>query len=163
MRRKKNALRRKLKNFLLLYFMFFTLYFTTITLSKYIGKINGNTIPVSVAKWEVALSTTTDTLDIVSGNNTQSYILKVTSTSEVAIDYSLIMSNLPDEIEISIDNGEYNNPTNNELVFNNIGSFDACDTNSLNEHVITFKAPLDSNIESVNEINLDVIFIQKEI
>ncbi len=163
--KKKIVFKKKYITFLLIYFVLFTSYFSILTLSKYVStseKAGTSTI----AKWEVFTDTSdneNDTLNIVSGNTPQNYILKVTSTSEVAATYSVFLTNLPDELEISIDNGEYQIPVNNEIIFINVGSFNASDNNSTHEHTLTFNAPLDSNIEEVNEISLDVLFEQNEI
>ena len=37
------------------------------------------------------------------------------------------------------------------------------DSDSIHEHILTFKASIDSNAEGSNEINLDVIFEQSEL
>ena len=163
-RARRVAIMKKLNTFFLIYLVFFTTYFSMITLSKYTGKVTGNGA-IAAAKWEVSLDTTgaNSTLNLVSGNTTQNYILKVTSTSEVAANYSVILSDLPAEIEVAIDGGTYKKPTNNKITFNNVGSFNANDSNTEHSHTLTFNAPLDSDIPSVNSVKLDVKIVQKTI
>ena len=161
---KKEATIKKLVTFFFIYFIFFTTYFSMITLSKYAGTSAGNGL-ATTAKWNVSIDTSdsSDTLNIVSGNITQSYKLKISSTSEVAANYSLILSGLPDNIEVSIDGGSYQKPVNNQIIFSNMGLFNANDSNTEHTHTLTFNAPLDADIPSVNEINIDVDFVQKQL
>ena len=161
---KKEAIMKKLLTFFFIYFVFFTTYFSMITLSKYTGTSTGNG-PATIAKWDVSIDTSSssDTLNVVSGGAIQSYTLKVISKSEVGANYSIILSNVPNEIEVSIDGRTYPVPADNKIVVNNIGSFTANDTTTEHSHTLTFNAPLNSNIPSVNEINVDVEFVQKQL
>ena len=74
----RQILKRRFINFLLVYFLLYTSYFSLITLSQYIDMTEKNG-SVSIAKWEVELDNTisNSSLDIVHGNDSQSYIFKV--------------------------------------------------------------------------------------
>ena len=160
----RQILKRRFINFLLVYFLLYTSYFSLITLSQYIDMTEKNG-SVSIAKWEVELDNTisNSSLDIVHGNDSQSYIFKVISKSEVAAKYSIKLSNLPEGIKVSIDNKEFYNPIDNQLIFDNVGSFIANDSNSIHEHIITFSMPLDSIIEGIKDVNFDLILEQNTI
>ena len=160
---KKYKLKKKFYLFFLICLIFFISYLSLCTLSKYVGTTNGSGI-ATVAKWEVSYDLSnneSDTLNIVSGNVTQNYILKVISTSEVAATYSIILLDLPSEIQVKLDNGLYQYPVNNTITFNKVGSFNANDLNAEHTHILTFNAPLESNISSTSKINIDIKFIQR--
>ena len=129
--------------------------------AKYISSINGESNR-SIAKWNVECnSTSPDTLSLVSGNHQESYTLNVTSISEVSANYSVKLSNVPNNLEVKIDNENFQTSDNNNVIeFNSIGSFTPNDINNTYSHTITFNAPLDMDIPSINNINIDVIFNQ---
>lgn len=160
--KKKFTIKKKYITFLILYFVLFTSYFSVVTLSKYVGTISDSGTK-TIAKWEVSTDTSdneSDTLDMVVGNTTQSYTLKVTSTSETKAIYSIVLSNVPNEIQVKLDNGTYQTPTNNVINFNNVGYINANAETRTITHTLTFNVPIDSNTINANEINIDVIFNQ---
>lgn len=131
-------------------------------LAKYTSAISGHN-NTNIAKWEVSYDTSdnnSDTLSLVSGNTTQNYILKVTSTSEVSAGYSIKLSNIPNGMRVKIDNGTYKTPVNSVIEFEDIGSFSGSDINTTFAHTLTFDAPIESNISSTNNININMTFTQ---
>lgn len=161
---KNNAWKKKYVLLLLLYYVIFTSFFVINTLSKYTGDVQGDG-DIGVAKWDVSLDTTSSnsTLNLVAGNTSQTYILSLTSTSEVAVDYSIKLTGVSSQVEVSVDGGTAMSPTAGEIIFTNVGSFDANDTTSTKSHSLTFSAPLGSSNVSNNQIDIDVIFTQKNI
>ena len=99
-------------------------------------------------------------LSLISGNSTKDYIIKVTSTSEVSANYSIILTNVPSEMEVKIDGGTYRLPINNTISFENVNSFGASDVNTTHTHRLIFNAPIDSNIASSTQVGINVIFNQ---
>lgn len=133
-------------------------------IAKYTSSFNGNS-QSSIAKWNVTYDTSdnaSDTLNLVSGNITRDYIIKITSTSEVSARYSIVLSNVPNEMEVKIDNGTFQTPVNNQIVFNNIGEFSGNNINTTYTHTITFNAPLESNISSTTNVGINIKFEQKD-
>lgn len=131
-------------------------------LAKYTSVLNGSSNS-SIAKWSVSYDTNDndgDVLSLISGNSTKDYIIKVTSTSEVSANYSIILTNVPNEMKVKLDNGVYKLPTNNTIIFENISSFGASDLNTTHTHRLTFNAPIDSNIASSTQVGINVIFNQ---
>lgn len=131
-------------------------------IARYSSLVSG-TNSGSVAKWQVSYDTSdnaSDTINLISGNGTSSYIIKVTSVSEVAANYSIILSNVPSEMEVKIDNGVYETPINNRIEFNNAGSFSGNNMNATFTHTLTFNAPLESNIASTTNIGVNIEFSQ---
>ena len=165
---KKRRLKKKFKVFFSLYFILLISYFTVYTFSKYAGTIEKQE-NVDIAKWNVSVdSDSNSSLDVVSGNlqdnlEEQSYILTVASTSDVASNYSIVITNVPDNIQVKVDNGDIISEENNEILIENVGSFNANDTNSTHSHTLTFIAPTGTHEISEQEISVDVIFTQKEL
>lgn len=131
-------------------------------IARYASLFNG-TSSSSVAKWAVTYDTSdnvSNTLNIVSGNETQDYIIKVTSTSEVSVNYSIVLSNVPSEMEVTIDNKITKTPDNNTHIieFNNIGSLSGINTTFT--HTLTFNAPLESNIAATTNAGISIKFEQ---
>ena len=158
----KEKLKKNISTFLFIYLIFIASYFSILTFSKYIGKSTGNGT-TTIAKWEVSLDTsdnTSDTLNIVNGNTIQNYILKIISTSDVKAQYSIVLSNLPNQLEVKLDNGNYQIPTNNTITFTNVGYINANAQNRTATHTLTFNVPLNANTIEASEINIDVIFNQ---
>lgn len=158
----KEKLKKNISTFLFIYLIFIASYFSILTFSKYIGTSMGNGT-TTIAKWEVSLDTSdnaSDTLNIVNGNTTQSYILKITSTSDVKAMYSIVLSNLLNHLEVKLDNGNYQTPNNNTITFTNVGYINANAQNRTITHTLTFRVPLNENIIDENEININVLFNQ---
>lgn len=129
-------------------------------IAKYISSLVGGD-DTSVAKWSVEAVPNTDTLNLVSGNAVGVYTLTITSTSEVSARYSVMLSNVPDELEVKIDNGEYQTADNSgSIVFENAGTINVGNNNRTRVHNLTFNSPLDSNIPNTNEVDVDVEFVQ---
>ena len=167
--KKKITNKKKLTTFLLIYLILFTSYFSLITLSKYVGTTSGSGT-TTIAKWEVSTDTTdnlSNTVDVIIGNTTQSYTLKITSTSDVKAMYSIVLSNVPSDVQVKLENSStyptYQTPTNNNTItFSNVGYINA-NANSNDRtitHTLTFNVPIDSNTISARGINIDVIFNQ---
>ena len=157
MRKNRLALRRTICISVLL-LTIFSSYF----LAKYVSSFSGND-DAGVAKWSVDYTSAIDTLNLVSGNNTGDFVLNVTSTSAVSASYSIVISNAPSGMEVKVDDGEYETiGASGSISFDNVGSFSANDTNSTHTHTVVFNAPLDSEMPSVNSVNVDVIFVQKD-
>lgn len=133
-----------------------------ITFSRYNSQNNKNT-SMDIAKWDVSLNTisSSDTLNILAGDEVpQTYTLKIKSESEVSTKYTIILSNLPNGIEVSIDNEGYQTPQNNVITFDDVGIFNINETNTEHEHILKFKSLLDSSTTNISEINVDVQFSQ---
>ena len=155
---KKLRLRKKFKVFFLIYFVCFTFCLSCITFSKYTGVISRSG-PTSVAKWDVSIDTTdnaSDTLTVVTDSTAASYIVKVVNKSEVSSDYSIVLSNVPTGLEVSLDSGVSKTPINNEIVFSNAGSFVASDATNTHRHVLTFNDPNGNSNEGTHNIRIDI-------
>ncbi len=161
-----SIIKKRFFTFLLLYLIVFTAYFTIITFSKYTGIISGGDSAV-IAKWDVYTDTSdneSDIVDVINGNGGNTYIIKVTSLSETIASYSIVLSNLPSDLEVKLDNGEFNTPDEfNVITFEDVGEINANAEIKTITHTLTFSIPINSETTGLNEIDIDVIFVQKEI
>ena len=115
---------------------------------------------IATASWNVTLNQEHEdnNLYIVAGddNSTASYTVNITSTSEVDIDYSIIVDDIPQGVKIKLDDGDYLTPTNHKIIYADIGIINYSDENKTKSHTVTFKA--DSNAEIIidDEVNVNV-------
>lgn len=128
--------------------------------SRYKTESSG-TSGATVAKWNVSMAPITHgtVFNMVAGNNTVEYSVKVTSSSQVSCSYTLIISNVPNDVKVSLDDGEEQTPSNNTVTFENVGSFIIGDGIDEKTHKLTFSAPIESNANT-NQINIQAAFTQ---
>ena len=133
-------------------------------IAKYNSSIqsSGN---VNVAHWKVNVNTNgneSNALNIISENTTADYEIEVSSTSEVALTYSIVLSNVPNGLEVKLDNANKKTPTNNIITFDNVGAFVANGTQEerTRTHTLNFNDPLNTNNSGTKEINIDVVIDQ---
>ena len=82
------------------------LFSISITYATYRFKTNGSG-SIENASWDVSLIGNEDDIELISGNNEQAYLITVNNNSEVDITYSITITDLPDNVEVKLDNGEY--------------------------------------------------------
>lgn len=163
--KQKIVMQKKFMTFLLIYFVLFISCFSVITLSKYVGIINKPST-IAIAKWDVSLDTsdnTSNTLNMTIGdtNTNPSYILKITSISDTKASYSIVLSALPDGLEVKLDDGNYQQQENNTITFENVGYINVDDDTKTKVHTLTFYVPIDSDTIIDSEFNVDVVFNQE--
>ena len=132
--------------FLLLCLIVFTLSQAFNTTSKYKSEANAST-NAKVAKWDVSITpvTQTNSFNMVAGNSSPvEYTVRVTSNSEVSSIYSIVVSNIPNNVKVSLDGGTEQTPTNNTVTFQNAGTLNVGSTNTYNDHRLLFDAPIEA-------------------
>ena len=112
------------------------------------------------ATWSVSSTSNDSSLSLVAGTTTATYTLTVNNASEVIVKYSIKLSNLPNDIEVKLDNGSYITPVNNEITFSNVGELGYSGTTTRN-HTLTINSTQSTNEISNQNIGIDVIFEQK--
>ena len=161
----KKRLKKKYIVFLCLYALSFVLYYSSTSLARYATEINqaGN---VGVAKWDVSLSgassETLETITIGDDDTYQEYNLTVTSNSEVALTYSAVLTNVPNDLYIIVDDDETNphHSQSGTITLNNLGSFEAADQDNTHVHKLKFIVPIGSDTITNQKIDIDVVFSQ---
>lgn len=160
MRVKKNSKRSRFAILLLLCLTLLTLSHVNNASSKYKTETNGNSNK-TVAKWEVALSPITvgNVFHIVTGNTSVDYSIKVESNSDVSCKYAIIISNIPNDILVALDDGTPQTPSNNSITFNDVGTFNIGSNIKERTHKLSFSAPINSSA-SISQVNIQVAFTQ---
>ncbi len=118
---------------------------------------------IDTATWSVtrSVSSAGDSIDITPGTTTDNYLLTVQSSSEVDVVYSIIISNLPSEVEVDLDNsGNYRTSSNGTIIISPAGTINYNDAVKVKNHTLTFRATSSALPISDQEIDIDVEFKQ---
>lgn len=148
---------------ILLYIICFILfgsvvYITYSSYAKYKSESDISGEPIA-ASWDVSINSNTNSLSAIAGNGTVSYTLNVYNDSDVEVGYSIQISNIPNDIQVKLDNGNYVSPVNNIITFSNAGELDY-DENTSRSHTITFQTTLSTSSISNNSLDFSVNFSQ---
>jgi len=159
--------RRKLFFIALIYAFLISTYLSLHTFSKYVSTTNDKVGTRGVARWNIELDTSSSSniINLVSGNDTsqQSYVLSITSTSEVAAQCQLEVSNLPTGLQMQVDNGSLISESNHIIEISNFCSFNANDQNNTKSFILKFIAPIDVNSVTNQKVDINVTCKQKSI
>ena len=152
--------RRKLFVMFLIYLLLVSSYFSLHTFSKYVSVTNDKTGTKGIARWNIELDTSSSSnvLNLVSGNDTneQTYLLTITSTSEVKASCSLEITNIPTGVQVKLDNEQPVTEVNNVVNIYDFCTFNANDQNNSRSYILKFIAPLNVNPISNQSIGIDV-------
>ena len=161
---KQEAFKERIILFIFVYLIFASLYFSVNTLAKYTGTVSG-TGETQVAKWEVSATPNSNSpMNIIAGNDTDSYKITVTSTSEVGCSYSISLSNVPTGVIVKLDDKDpVTVGADKKVTFTNCGEFSANTQGQQRIHTLELKAGIDITPVSNNEMNVDVSFVQKQV
>ena len=161
---KQEAFKERIILFIFVYLIFASLYFSVNTLAKYTGTVSG-TGETQVAKWEVSATPNSNSpMNIIAGNDTASYEITVTSTSEVGCSYSISLSNVPTGVMVKLDDkAPVTVGADKKVTFTNCGEFSANTQGQQRIHTLELKAGIDITPVSNNAIDVDVSFVQKQV
>ena len=150
------------KYFLIMYIFLISNIFITKTYSKIVSSVSrkGN---LAVAKFNVSAMFSNESLNLISGNNIESYMLNVINNSEVAINYSIVISNVPDGITVSLDDGVFIDPDSNHQIKFISGKLIPTKDSATKSHLLHFKSLLDLNNLFNYEMQIEVVFTQESI
>ena len=164
----KNNDYKKIAICLVLIFVVFVLISNTYFNAKYRTIISGSD-DVAIAKWKVGINTDNNPnkLYVVSEsnleneNNTNSYEITINNTSEVSAKYSIVLSNVPSNIQAKLDTGIYRGANSDGVItFSNVGTFLVGD-NTSRTNTLTFRDLIGSNNQGdLPPITIDVYFEQ---
>ena len=138
-----------------------TLFLGSSTYAIYRGFISiGGTLASS--DWSVSLNQqgVENHLLIVQGGATDTYTLNVTSESEVDVVYSIVISNLPSGVSISLDGGEAIPQSNNQVIISNAGTILYQDQERTKTHELTFIAAAGATLVTNQQVSIDVVMRQ---
>ena len=145
-------------------FIFLILFvFCTIQTFAIFRKSGSGTGSITTATWNVTRSQSQsgDSIEITPGVDTDNYLLTVSSSSEVDVVYSIIISNLPNGVEVDLDNsGDYRQADNGTIMIRPAGTINYNDSIKTKNHTLTFRATSEATPISDQEIDIDVEFKQ---
>lgn len=125
-----------------------------ITYSRYIESDSGSARS-ALAKWDVSIIEDTNGLELVARNTSStSYTLKVTSTSEVACDYTIAISEIPANVTLTIDGIPYTPDEYGVVIKENLGGFNVNSSSQTNTHILTFSS--NSSLTATGNITMDL-------
>ena len=139
-------------------FIFLSFNIITNTFSNYFTVVNKSE-KIAVAKWNVQAEFSDNTINIVLGNEITSYNIKVINKSEIASDYFIIISNLPNDIEVALDDNLFQKANEKNQIKFNAGSLNP---NEEYYHQLYFKSSLNSFDLFEYPVKIEVLFVQKE-
>lgn len=124
---------------------------------------NTGDVTIATASWNVSLNqnNVNNNLTIIPGTHNDTYTLNVTNNSEVDVNYTVVISNLSPGVEVSFDNGTFQQQdVNNTITFTDVGSILYTDTNKTKSHTLTFKANTGATLVTDREVDIDVTIKQ---
>ena len=130
-----------------------------------IKMMNTGNSSVALATWSVSLNQNGENnyLSIVPEpeNTNDSYVLSITSNSEVDITYSVIVDNLPTGVSVKADDGSFIPESNHKVMIPNVGVIRYNDENKTKQCILTFKASANATFVDEEEIDISVIISQQ--
>ncbi len=130
-----------------------------------IKMMNTGNSSVALATWSVSLNQNGENnyLSIVPEpeNTNDSYVLNITSNSEVDIVYSIIIDNLPSGVSVKADSGSFIPESNHKVMIPNVGVIRYNDENKTKQSILTFKASANATFVDEEEIDISVIISQQ--
>ncbi len=131
------------------------------TLGIYKDGIGANSA-VTAATWDVDFTPgNNNSVQLVANSSTiSSYTFSVTNDSQVDVTYSIIVSNLPNGVQVKLDNGGFENPSGGTYRFDDIGviAYDASPNEAT--HTLYFKAATNATIVNNQPVGVNVEFKQ---
>ena len=163
--KKKRKLKKKFVIFFSIYLVIIAFNIILLSLAKFTNFFEKNG-SLDVAKWDVSVKSDDEILPTMTiGNDStyQEYNLNVTSKSDVVINYSVVIRDVPTGVNVQVDDSSIYSENNHIITINNLGSFNANDFNNTHNHILKFILPLGIDIIDDATLNLDVVFTQVEL
>ena len=135
----------------------------TFAIPSSIGIYKNRTIvtkSLDAAIWDVSLNQNgvNGSVQVTKGDaNGNTYTLNVVNDSEVDVVYDIIVSNIPNGVQVKLDNGSFE-PQSSTVTISNAGTISY--GGSPNTHTLTFKANNSASVVNNHTINIDVEFKQ---
>ena len=132
-----------------------------------VAKMIGEPISVDnggmpVAKWDVSVdSTDSNSKTVLANGAEQSYTFTVMNDSDVASNYAITVSNIPNGVKVGLDQGELEFASDGTIVFSGDDFELGPSPNEPKEHTLKVLATLDAAV-GATDIQIHVDFTQKE-
>ncbi len=111
------------------------------------------------AIWNVTLEQTgvNNNLTVVPENANATYTLNVKSLSEVDVNYSIVVSNLPSGVDVSIDGVTFPPVSNGTVTFSNAGTILYSSNDRINSHTLTFRGASGATLVNNQAVTINVL------
>lgn len=111
------------------------------------------------AEWSVSLEQNgvDSDLTVIPGISTDTYTLNIKSLSEVDVKYSIVISNLPTGVEVSLNGVDFVPESNGTITFSNAGTILYSPTGGTNSHTLTFRGTNSSSFVNNKRVDINVI------
>ena len=118
---------------------------------------------LKASKWDVDLTEDNDnSLEVIRGElSNDTYTFTVSNDSEVDVEYKVILSNVPENVQVKLDNGEFRSPSSGTITIDPAGTLLYSAQGSEQTHTLTFKALWGASLVTNEQIQLDVVIAQK--
>ena len=118
---------------------------------------------LTAAKWDVSLNQNGISGNVTAtiGNaNGASYTLKLVNGSEVDVNYSITISNIPNGVDVMINGGSYLTPQNGTVTISNAGTINYSSSPVEVTRTLTFRANNGASTINNQQVTIDVDFKQ---
>ena len=118
---------------------------------------------LTAAKWDVSLNQNGISGNVTAtiGNaNGASYTLKLVNGSEVDVNYSITISNIPNGVDVMINGGSYLTPQNGTVTISNAGTINYSNSPVEVTRTLTFRANNGASTINNQPVTIDVDFKQ---
>ena len=147
-------------NFRIFAIIILMLFFLVPSVYAIFKSTSGSSSSVNLAEWSVELNQTgiNNNLTIIPDLLNANYTLNVRSSSEVNVTYDIVVSGIPSDVEIMLDNdGNWETPSSGSYTFTNAGTINYNSQSHENSHILTFKALTTATPSMNNTININVV------
>ena len=122
-------------------------------------KMVTGTTSIAAADWSITLEQDgiSNSLTLVPELSTTTYTVNVKSESEVDAIYSIVVSNLPSGVEVSIDGVTYPPVSNGSVTFPDAGTILHNAQTKTNSHTLTFRGLNGATVVSNQAVSVNVI------
>ena len=121
-------------------------------------QVGGDT-SVSAADWSITLEQTgvNNSLTVVPEITETTYTLNVKSMSQVDAKYSIVVSNLPSGVQVSLNGVDFPQVSNGSVTFSNAGTILYNAANKTNTHTLTFRGVNGATFVNNQTVTVNVI------
>ena len=154
----------KKRKLLIIACMLMVFAFLVIPLSRAIFKSNGGgTGTIATAAWNVEIDQTGISSNVsttIGSANGTDYTLKLVSDSEVNVTYSITIDNIPNGVDVKLNGGSFQTPSNGTITFPDAGTINYTGSPVEVTRTITFKANNGATAVNAQQLTISVDFKQ---
>lgn len=115
---------------------------------------------VTTASWDVSITPDVNSsIQLTPSGSNGSYSLIVTNDSEVDVEYDIVIRNIPNGVQVKLDNGSFQ-PQAGTVTFGSAGTIDYDDNDGYATHTLYFRANSGATAVNNQSVTVDVVFKQ---